>query len=67
MEPITSQTEPKRINPGTTRTQYQSPKIAHLGGLEQLTLSCLQGGTGDTFYTTQFGQPLTGVLTASCS
>ena len=53
MEPNGFQPEPTMVNPGKTRTQYQSPTITHLGGLEQVTLSVFVAGTGDDFVSPQ--------------
>ena len=64
MEPNGLKPEPNRINPGTTRTKYQSPKIMRLGGLERVTLNVAQLGTGDT-YSLPNGDPLINLLAAS--
>ena len=61
MEPNAMEPEANRIYPGTTRTQYQSPTITRLGGLEQVTLNIAVTGTGDT-YTLPSGAPLNHVL-----
>ena len=62
MEPNGIRPKTKRVDPGTTRTHYQSPTITLLGGLEQVTLNTYEWGTGDTWTGDINGIPLNQLL-----